>query len=127
MGFDSKHEFPLLPSCWGFFALGHGVSPYSCSSAYCLTGVFQETYWGFTRVKNWLFTLFVLLLLFERACRSLIVNALTGAHQSLVSGNANRNLVISIQLEAYFFLPHEMQTRGGLLMSNLQLIYLLPH
>ena len=25
---------PLLPSCWGFFfALGHGVSPQSCSSA----------------------------------------------------------------------------------------------
>ena len=25
---------PLLPSCWGFsFALGHGVSPHSCSSA----------------------------------------------------------------------------------------------
>ena len=59
MGFDSKHEFPLLPSCWGFFALGHGVSPYSCSSAYCLTGVSQETYLGFTRVKNWLFTLFL--------------------------------------------------------------------
>ena len=30
---------PLLPSCWGFsFALGPGVSPHSCSSAYCLTG-----------------------------------------------------------------------------------------
>ena len=27
MGFDSKHDFALLPSCWGFsFALGHGVS-----------------------------------------------------------------------------------------------------
>ena len=25
MGFDSKHNSPLLPSCWGFsFALGHG-------------------------------------------------------------------------------------------------------
>ena len=32
---------PLLPSCWRFsFALGHGVSPHSHSSAYCLTGVF---------------------------------------------------------------------------------------
>ena len=31
---------PLLPSCWGFsFALGRGVSPHSCSSAYHLTGV----------------------------------------------------------------------------------------
>ena len=27
-------NFPLVPSCWGFFfALGHGVSPYRCSSA----------------------------------------------------------------------------------------------
>ena len=31
---------PLLPSCWGFsFALGHGVSPHSRSSAYRLTVV----------------------------------------------------------------------------------------
>ena len=31
---------PLLPSCWGFsFALGHAVSPHSCSSTYRLTGV----------------------------------------------------------------------------------------
>ena len=31
---------PLLPSCWGFsFALGHGVSPHSHSSAYHLIGV----------------------------------------------------------------------------------------
>ena len=31
---------PLLPSRWGFsFALGHGVSPHSCSSAYRLTGI----------------------------------------------------------------------------------------
>ena len=30
----------LLPSCWGFsFALGCGVSPHSCSSAYCFMGV----------------------------------------------------------------------------------------
>ena len=30
----------LLPSCWGFsFALGRGVFPHSCSSAYHLTGV----------------------------------------------------------------------------------------
>ena len=40
MGFDSKCELPLLPSCWGFsFALGHGVSPHSSSSTYHLTGV----------------------------------------------------------------------------------------
>ena len=117
----------LLPSCWGLFALGRGVSPYSCSSANRLTGVSQETYWGFTRVKDWLFTLFLLLLLFERAHRSLIVNALTGAHQSLVSGNANRNLVVGIQPKAHFFLPHEIKTTGWLLTSNLQLIYLLSH
>ena len=31
----------LLPPCWGFsFALGRGVSPHSCSSAYHRTGVF---------------------------------------------------------------------------------------
>ena len=30
---------PLLQSCWGFsFALGHGVSPQSCSSTYLLAG-----------------------------------------------------------------------------------------
>ena len=34
MGFDSKSEFTPLPSCWGFsFALRHGVSSHSCSSA----------------------------------------------------------------------------------------------
>ena len=33
MGFDSKHNFPVLPSCWGFsFVVGHGVSPHSCLS-----------------------------------------------------------------------------------------------
>ena len=33
---------PLLLSCWGFsFALGHGLSPHSCSSAY-------RSYWGFS-------------------------------------------------------------------------------
>ena len=32
-------NLPLLPSCWGFsFALGHGVSPHSSSSAYHLAG-----------------------------------------------------------------------------------------
>ena len=35
-----KVNSPLLPSCWGFsFALGHGVSPHSHSSAYHLIGV----------------------------------------------------------------------------------------
>ena len=43
----------------------------------------------FTRDKHWLFTLFLLLHPFWRSNRRLIVNALTGAHLSLVSGNAN--------------------------------------
>ena len=31
---------PLPQSCWGFsFALGHGISPHSCSSTYCLNGI----------------------------------------------------------------------------------------
>ena len=30
--FDSKCSLPLLPSCWGFSALGHGVSTHSRSS-----------------------------------------------------------------------------------------------
>ena len=37
----------LLPSCWGFsFALGHGVSPQSCSSAYRLAGASLPLAWG---------------------------------------------------------------------------------
>ena len=43
----------------------------------------------FIRNKHWLFTLFLLLLPFQRANRRLIVNAWTGACLSLVSGNAN--------------------------------------
>ena len=43
----------------------------------------------FRRDKHWLFTLFLLLHPFWRSNKRLIVNALTGAHLSLVSGNAN--------------------------------------
>ena len=43
----------------------------------------------FTRDKHWLFTLFLLFLPFQRANKRLIVNALTGAHLSLGSRNAN--------------------------------------
>ena len=43
----------------------------------------------FTRDKHWLFSLFLLLLPFQRANRRLTVNALIGAHLSLVSGNAS--------------------------------------
>ena len=40
-GLILNKNLPLLPSCWGFsYALGHGVSPSSCSSAYHLTGIF---------------------------------------------------------------------------------------
>ena len=45
-----------------------------------------------TRDKDWLFTLFLLLLPFQRANRRLVVNSSTGAHLSLVSGNAKRRL-----------------------------------
>ena len=62
----------------------------------------------FTRGKGWLFPLFLLLLPFWRADRRLIVNALTGAHLSLISGNASGRLVRSVQSEAHF-LPQEMQ------------------
>ena len=54
----------------------------------------------FTRDKHGLFTLF-LLLSFQRANRRLIVNALTGAHLSLVSEHTN-----SVQPEAHFFVLH---------------------
>ena len=68
----------------------------------------------FIRDKHWLFTLFLLLFPFWRAKRRLIVNSSAGAHLSLVSGNANRKLVVSVQPEAHFFLSHEMQTGGQL-------------
>ena len=68
----------------------------------------------FTKGKDWLFILFLLLLPFWRANRRLIVNALTGAHLSLVSGNANMRLVLSIQSEAHLFEPRELQIGGKL-------------
>ena len=46
----------------------------------------------FTEDKHWLFTLFP----FQRANRKLTVNASTGTHPSLVSGNANRRLAVNI-------------------------------
>ena len=76
----------------------------------------------FTRDKHWLPTLFLLLHSFQRANRKLIVNALTGAYLSLVSGNVT---VIGIQPEAHFFLPHEMQI--GDQICNLEPIYLLSY
>ena len=50
----------------------------------------------FTRDKDWLFTLFLLLLPFQRANRRLTVNSSSGAHLSLVSGNANRRPVVNV-------------------------------
>ena len=45
----SRHEWilSLLPFCWGFsFALGHGISPHSCSSATQL--LLLPSSWGFS-------------------------------------------------------------------------------
>ena len=47
----------------------------------------------FIRDKHWLFTLFLLLLPFQKANRRLTVNASAGAHLPLVSGNVSRRLV----------------------------------
>ena len=58
----------------------------------------------FARDQRWLFTLF-LLLPFRRANRKLIVNALIGAHLSLISRNANSQLVSSLKPT---FISHEM-------------------
>jgi len=44
---------------------------------------------GVYKRQTWLFTLLLLLLPFGKANRKLIANALTGAHLSLVSRNAN--------------------------------------
>ena len=49
VGFDPNVISPLLPSCWGFsFALEHGVSPHSCSSA--MQPLLQRlpSCWGFS-------------------------------------------------------------------------------
>ena len=50
----------------------------------------------FTRDKHWLFTLFLFLLPFQRANWRLIVNASTGALLTLISGNANKRLVVNV-------------------------------
>ena len=78
----------------------------------------------FTRDKPWLFTLFLLLFPFHRAKRRLTANALTGVQLSLVSRNAQS---CEYPAEAHFFMPHEMQTGGQLLVSNLEPSYLLHH
>ena len=51
----------------------------------------------FTRDRDWLFTLLLLLLPFWSINRRLTVNSSTGVHLSLISGSANRRLVVSSQ------------------------------
>ena len=46
----------------------------------------------YTRDKDWLFTLLLLLLPFLRANRGLVVNSSTGAHLSFASENVKRSL-----------------------------------
>ena len=46
----------------------------------------------FTIDKDWLFTLFLLLVPFPRANSGLVINSSTGAHLFLASGNAKRRL-----------------------------------
>ena len=53
--------------------------------------------WMFTRDKDWLLTLFLLLLQFPRANRGLVVNSSTGTHLSVASGNAERRLAVNFQ------------------------------
>ena len=50
----------------------------------------------FTSDKDWLLTLFLLLLPVQRANMRLTVNILIGAHITLVSGNENRRLGVNV-------------------------------
>ena len=47
MGFDSKHDFGSLQSCWSSFALGRGVSPHSPSSTTQTPLQCRPSCWGF--------------------------------------------------------------------------------
>ena len=80
----SKQGFAPLCPCHGYYL--------DCCHDYYLK--------VFTRDKDWLFTLFLLLLPFWRASRRLIVNVSTGTHLSLVSGNGNR-IYINICIYIY--------------------------
>ena len=87
----SKQGFAPLCPCHGYYL--------DCCHDYYLK--------VFTRDKDWLFTLFLLLLPFWRASRRLIVNS-TGAHLSLILGNAKRSwLIVNFQLEAIYLLPQD--------------------
>ena len=77
---------------WRFLnlSLKHGFAPPCLCHDYYLDYCHDYYLKVFTRDKHWLFNLFLLLLPFQRANRRLTVNALIGAHLSLVSGNASR-------------------------------------
>ena len=62
------------------------VSPVSSTQ----TGLLPYSFEMFTGDKDFLFTLFLLLLPFVRAKRGLVVRSSTAAHLSLASGNAKR-------------------------------------
>ena len=47
-GFILNANFPLLPSCWGFSDLGHGVSPQNCSGTMQLLLQCLMSCWGFS-------------------------------------------------------------------------------
>ena len=57
--------------------------------------------WMFTRDKDWLLTLFLLLLQFLRAKRGLVVNSSTGTHLSVAPGNAEWRLAVNFQPGAH--------------------------
>ena len=65
----------------------------------------------FTRDKHWLFTLFLLLPPFRMVNRRLVVNALTRAHLSLISRNANS---CNYPTWCPLLHAHEIQTGGKL-------------
>ena len=76
---------------WRFLnlSLKHGFAPLClCHDYYYLDYCHDYYLKVFTRDKDWVLTLFLLLLPFQRANRKLIINALTGAYLSLVLGNA---------------------------------------
>ena len=54
--------------------------------------------------KAWLFTLFQLFTSISESKQEAAYKNLTGAHPLPVSGNANRTLVLSDQLEVHLFL-----------------------
>ena len=98
LDFDPQGAFlcmvvsPLSQKRWEQRSLNHLLKQsfaYLCPSRDSYLDNSHDYYLQCLQEKHWLFTLFLLLLTFWRANRRLIVNALTGAHLSLVSRNAN--------------------------------------